>query len=91
MLQPLFARVLLKREKVDKKGSIYIPESVQERYAGLKCEVLAVGPNADESIKVGDSVIIGKYSGTWVDEDGKVTPEGEYYICNDEDLLAKVA
>lgn len=90
MLQPMFARVLLKRERLEKKGSIVIPEEYKERYASLKCQVLAKGPTADESVEVGSFVIIGKYAGTWLDENGNMIPEGEYYICADEDILAKV-
>jgi co-chaperonin GroES (HSP10) len=89
MLVPLFARVLLKRESLKSKNVI-LTADVAAKYASYKCEVLAVGPNCDESIKVGDTVIIGKYSGVWLDENGRPEDGGEYYICVDEDILCKV-
>lgn len=88
-IEPLFARVLLKREKLKNK-SLLIPDDVAIRNASLRCVVLALGPNADESINVGDDVIIGKFAGTWLDEDGKAVSDGEYFIVADEDILARV-
>ena len=90
-LIPLFARVLLKRPRADKKGSIIIPDTAQQRHATLKCEVLAKGPAADKSIRVGAHVLIGQFAGAWLDEDGNQVPEGEYYICADEDILCEVS
>ena len=44
MLKPLFARVLLKREKETvTRGGIHIPETVAKRHAGLRCEVIVNG------------------------------------------------
>lgn len=90
MLKPLFARVLLKREKLVKVGSIYVPDSEQKRQASLKCKVIEVGPTCDKSIQPGMTVIMGQYAGAWLDADGKAVPDGDYYICCDEDLLAIV-
>lgn len=89
-LKPLFARVLLKREKLEKVGSILVPTDAQKRHASLRCTVVATGPTCDPTIKPGMVVIIGKYAGEWFDSDGKANPEGEWYIAQDEDLIAEV-
>jgi co-chaperonin GroES (HSP10) len=95
MLKPLFARVLLRREKFTKSGSILIPGAAQKRMASTKCTVVATGPTADESIKVGSTVLIGRFAGDWLREDGSVVAadaeDAEFYICADEDLLCEVS
>lgn len=93
-MKPLFARVLLERPKLEKKGSIIIPEAAQTRHATLKCKVLAKGPTADESIKVGSYVIIGQHSGAWISAEGAPVPmleDSDYFIVNDEDILCEVS
>lgn len=94
-LQPLFARVLLERNRVEKIGNILIPDMAKERHASLKCRVLELGPTAD-GVVVGDTVLIGRNAGTWLDKDGNVVPkepeDGDtaYYIVQDEDILCVV-
>jgi co-chaperonin GroES (HSP10) len=90
MIKPLFARVLLEREKPEKIGSIHVPQEFAARQASTKCRVVAKGPNADESIRIGSWVLIGKFAGDWIDEDGKPVPEGQFYICQDEDIIAEL-
>ncbi len=89
-MTPLFARVLLKREKPTKLGNIHIPEEYQDRHAGDKCLVVAVGFGCEPEMAslVGRWVLKGRHSGAWLDSDGKVIPDGEYYICEEGDLLA---
>lgn len=92
-LRPLFARVLLRREKFEKSGSIIIPHDQQKRYSSTRCEVLALGPNADESIKIGDIVLLGQHAGAWINAEGNPASdndEEEFYICMDEDILCVV-
>ena len=79
---PLFARVLLKRESIQAKTKILIPQTVEKRNAPAKGVVSAKGPAADASIKVGAKVIFGQHAGAWIDVDGE-----ELYICADEDIL----
>lgn len=94
MLNPLFDRVLLRRALKQKTGSLYMPESVQKKYAGTRCTVVAIGPDAfkdvETKVSVGDEVLIGQYSGAWVNEEGSPADNGEYYICNDTDLIAVI-
>ena len=70
---PLADRVLVEPAKAEEKtaGGIYIPDTAKEKPA--KGTVVAVGPGkVDEplTVKVGDSVLYGKYSGTEIDVDG---------------------
>jgi chaperonin GroES len=77
--RPLHDRVLIRRIEENQRtaGGIIIPDTVQEKPA--EGEVIAVGPGArDESgkimplsVKVGDRVIFGKWSGTEVKIDGE--------------------
>jgi chaperonin GroES len=81
---PLFARVLLKRTKVDKIGSIILPNATADRYTPDEGVVVAVGHTVDEEINdlIGKKVMFAKYSGSWI----KIKDE-EYFICQEEDLL----
>lgn len=97
---PLFARVLIKREIEEKRGSIILPDA--KRHARSEGKVVACGPTADEHIKVGDHVIFGKHAGAWLDgtysqiKDArgvvgmKDNNDGTLFICMDEDILAIV-
>lgn len=87
---PLFGRVVIKREVEEKKGSIMIPTHLQKRHARSEGIVFAKGPSA-EGIEIGDKVIFGKHSGTWLDSTYTGTAEnddGTWFLCQDEDLLA---
>lgn len=91
-LRPLFARILLRREKQKMIGNIHLPPNAQKRHASLKCEVLEVGPDAHPCIEVGMTVLVGKFAGDWLDESGNPVPddEGVLFICTDEDILCQV-
>lgn len=93
-LAPFFDRVLLRREKLTKVGSILMPESAKKRMASLKCEIVAVGETVEPSIRVGMTVLIGKYAGDWLNATGDVvapeSDEAEFYICSEKDLLCEV-
>ena len=90
-VKPLHDRVLVKRveEAVEQKvGGIIIPDSAKEK--PLQADVVAVGPGEyDDSgkrkaldVKVGDKVLIGKWSGTEVKIDGE-----EYLILKENEIL----
>ena len=90
-VKPLHDRVLVKRveeEKEQKVGGIIIPDSAKEK--PLQADVVAVGPGEfdDEGnrkaldVKVGDKVLIGKWSGTEVKIDGE-----EYLILKENEIL----
>jgi chaperonin GroES len=90
-VKPLHDRVLVKRveEAAEQKvGGIIIPDSAKEK--PLSADVVAVGPGEyDDSgkrkaldVKVGDKVLIGKWSGTEVKIDGE-----EYLILKENEIL----
>ena len=76
--RPLHDRVVVKRVEEDtkSKGGIIIPDTAQEK--PMQGEVIAVGPGARNEkgdlvaldVKVGDTVLFGKWSGTEVKLDG---------------------
>ena len=79
-------RVLVEAAAAEEKttGGIIIPDSAQEK--PQKGTVVAVGPGKkkDEpiTVKVGDKVLYGKYSGTEISIDGK-----EYLIMKQDDIF----
>lgn len=92
-IRPLADRVVLKRLEAEEttKSGIVLAGSAKEK--PQEAEVVAVGPGGVSSdgkeikmeVKVGDKVLISKYSGTEV----KVNSE-EYIIVKQEDILAVV-
>ena len=91
-LNPLADRVVVKMVELEEttKSGIILTASAKEK--PQIAEVLAVGPGAMKdgkripmSVKVGDKVITGKYSGTEIKLDGV-----EYVIVSEEDILAIV-
>ncbi len=91
-LKPLLDRVVIKRIEATEttKAGIILPGSAQEKPQVY--EVVAVGPGGvvdgkevKMTLKSGDKVIAGKYSGTDVKLDGV-----EYTIVSQSDILATV-
>jgi chaperonin GroES len=90
-IKPLEDRVILKPMEAETKtlGGIIIPDNAKEK--PQKGEVVAVGPGkvSDKgqkvalTLKVGDKVLYGKYSGTEVSVDGT-----DYLIVRESDVLA---
>jgi chaperonin GroES len=88
---PLYDRVLLKRleEQETKKGGIIIPDTAKEK--PQEAEVIQVGKGrvTDDgkavplSVKKGDKVLIGKFSGTEVTID-----DVEHIIVREDEILA---
>ena len=93
-LTPLHDRVIVKRLEVETKtaSGIYIPDNAAEKPD--QGEVLAVGPGklndkgeiSAMSVKVGDRVLFGKYSGQSVKVDGD-----ELLVMKEDDLFAVVS
>ena len=85
--KPLKDRVLIEPMEVEEKTSsgIIIPDSAKEK--PQKGTVVAVGEGKKDepmTVKEGDTVIYGKYSGTEITIDGK-----DYLIMREEDILLK--
>jgi chaperonin GroES len=91
--RPLHDRVAVRRIEAEEKtaGGIIIPDTVKEK--PQEGEVVAVGPGArDEtgklvelSVKAGDRVLFGKWSGSEVKIDGE-----ELLIMKESDILGIV-
>jgi chaperonin GroES len=90
-LRPLHDRILVKRvdSAAEAKGGIIIPDTAKEKpQEGI---VIAVGngkirdngTRVEMSLKEGDRILFGKYSGSDVKLDGE-----EYLIMREEDVLA---
>ncbi|MDD8023095.1 MAG: co-chaperone GroES [Paracoccaceae bacterium] len=88
--KPLHDRVLVKRVQGEEKtkGGLIIPDSAKEKPA--EGEIVAVGEGARKdsgeliapSVKVGDRVLFGKWSGTEVTLDG-----AELLIMKEGDIM----
>ena len=92
-LQPLHDRIVVEAAPKEEKtaSGIILPDTAQEK--PQKGKVLAVGPGkrldsgqiAALDVKVGETVLYGKYGGTEVTVEGK-----EYIILRADDILAIV-
>ncbi len=89
-VRPLRDRVLLKRleEQEQKIGGIIIPDTAKEKPQQGKIIAVGSGRINDEGkvipldVKVGDTVLFGKYSGTEIKLEGT-----EYLIVREEEIL----
>jgi chaperonin GroES len=89
-IRPLHDRVLARRidEKDKTAGGLFIPDTAKEK--PLEALVIAVGNGKvldsgaiqPLSVKAGDKVLIGKYSGSEVKLDGK-----DHIILREDDIL----
>jgi chaperonin GroES len=92
-IRPLHDRVLVKRLKEEEKtkGGIIIPDTAKEK--PIEGKVIAIGNGRVNDkgevraldVKVGDTVLFGKYSGTEVKVDGE-----EHLILREDDILAVI-
>ena len=87
-IKPLADRVLVEPIEAETKtaSGIIIPDNAKEK--PQKGKVMAVGKGTKENpktVKVGDSVLYGKYSGTELKLEGK-----DYLIMSEKDILAIV-
>lgn len=92
-LRPLDDRVIVEQSEAEEKtaGGIVLPDTAKEK--PTRGTVMAVGPGkmldtgnrAPMCVKVGNTVLYGKYAGTEVDVSGK-----KYYVLRENDILAIV-
>lgn len=87
-IQPLADRVLVEPMAAEEKtaSGIYIPETAKEK--PQKGKVVAVGPGKKDeplTVKTGDTVLYGKYSGSELKLDGN-----DYLMMREDDILAIV-
>jgi chaperonin GroES len=89
-IRPLHDRVIVKRSDAETKtaSGIIIPDSAKEK--PQEGEVLAVGAGVKKEdgtilpldVKVGDTVLFGKYAGTDIKLDGE-----EYVMMKEDDII----
>jgi chaperonin GroES len=89
-IRPLHDRIVIKRLEIEAKtkGGIIIPDTAKEK--PVECRVVAVGNGKllkngnlrPLEVKVGDVVLIGKYSGNEVKLDGE-----ELLLVREDDVL----
>ena len=92
-IRPLHDRVVIKRMEEEKAspGGIIIPDSATEK--PIKGEVIAVGNGKIQDngkvqpldVKVGDTVLFGKYSGTEVKVDSD-----ELVVMKEDEIMAVI-
>jgi len=85
-IKPLADRVLVEPASAEQKtaGGIIIPDTAKEK--PQKGTVIAVGPGTTDekmTVKTGDTVLYGKYSGTEISFEGK-----NYLIMKESDIYA---
>ena len=92
MIKPLADRILIKMEEAEEttKSGIILANNAKEK--PQIAEVLAVGPGGnvdgkqiEMNIKVGQKIIVSKYSGTEIKYEGE-----DYIIVKQSDVLAIV-
>ena len=86
MIKPLADRVVIEPKEAETKtaSGIFIPDTAKEK--PQQGTVVAAGPGKKDEpmeVKVGDSVLYGKYAGTEVTADDK-----KYLIVKQSDILA---
>jgi chaperonin GroES len=85
-IKPLADRVVVEPMAAETKtaSGLYIPDSAKEKPQQAK--IVAVGKGTKDepmTVKVGDTVLYGKYSGTELKLDGK-----DYLIMRESDIFA---
>ncbi len=92
--KPLHDRVVVKRVKSDEKtaGGLIIPDTAKEKPAEGKIVAVGEGARKDSgelipmSVKKGDKILFGKWSGTEITLDGE-----ELLIMKESDILGILA
>jgi chaperonin GroES len=92
-VKPLQDRILVKRleEEEKTKGGIIIPDAAKEKPQEGKViavgdgKTLENGQKAPLTVKAGDKILFGKYSGTEIKIDGE-----EHLILREDDVLGIV-
>lgn len=88
--KPLFDKVLVERVEAESKtaGGLIIPDTAKEK--PMQGKVIAVGPGSHNehgqliqmTVKPGDVVLFGKWSGSEVKLDGK-----DYLVIKESDII----
>ncbi|MCF7887282.1 MAG: co-chaperone GroES [Candidatus Omnitrophica bacterium] len=92
-VKPLGDRILIKQVEAEEKtaGGIVIPDTAKEKPQQAKIVAVGEGKKKEDgsviplSVKEGDRVLYGKYSGTEISIEGE-----DYLIVKEEDILGIV-
>lgn len=92
-LRPLQDRIIVKRVEEETKtaGGIFIPETAKEKPQRGQVVAAGNGKKTEDGkvlpldVKVGDTVLFGKYAGTEIKVDGE-----EFLMMREDDILAVV-
>ncbi len=92
-LRPLQDRIIVKRveEETMTAGGLFIPETAKEKPQRGKIVAVGNGKKTEEGkvlpldVKVGDTVLFGKYAGTEIKVDGD-----DLLMMREDDILAVV-
>ena len=87
-MKPLADRVLVEVAPAEEKtlSGIIIPDTAKEKPQRGKVIAVGAGKKAEPmSVKVGDTVLYGKYSGTEISYEGK-----DYLIMRESDIYAVI-
>lgn len=87
-IRPIADRVVIQPAPAEEKtaSGLYIPDTAKEK--PQRGTVVAVGDGKKDepiTVKVGDTVLYGKYAGTEISVDGK-----EYLIMRESDIFAVI-
>jgi chaperonin GroES len=92
-LRPLSDRVIVKQSEAEEKtaSGILLPDTAKEK--PTRGKVISAGPGKNDdkghrmplSVKAGDTIVYGKYSGTDIEVDGV-----KYVILRESDILGVV-
>ena len=93
-IKPIGDRILVQHfeEKEQVRGGVIIPDSAKEKPQEAKVIALGTGTKAKDGavlsfeVKVGDTVLIGKFAGSEVKLDGE-----KYTLVREDDVLGIVA
>ena len=92
-IRPLYDRIVVKRteEKENKVGGLFIPDSAKEKPQEATVVAVGKGKRLEDGslvpldVKVGDTILFGKYSGSDIKIDGN-----EYLIMREDEVLGIV-
>ena len=84
-IRPLADRVLIEPTAAETKtaSGLYIPDNAKENPSQGK--VVAIGNSEDITVKVGETVIYGKFAGTGITHEGV-----DYLIMPETEILAVI-
>ena len=92
-IRPLHDRIIVQRLEEDEKspGGILIPDNAKEKPVQGKVQAVGTGKILEDGsirpvdVKVGDTVLFGKYAGTEVKISGD-----EYLVMREDDIMGVV-